>query len=81
MFRTLDLILSTLGSVPSNVFTVDLGTFDGTDPKVDSVKPKVQNTIFFPCGYYATSITCPCNTNTSWNYYCQMVTTRSRPVR
>ena len=35
-FRTLGLILSTLGSVPSNVFTVDLGilnTFDGTDPK------------------------------------------------
>ena len=43
MFRTLGFIL---GSVSSNVFTVDLGTlntctFDGTDPKVDSVKPKV----------------------------------------
>ena len=51
MFRTLGFILSTLGSVPSNVFTVDLGTlntFDGTDPKVDSVKPKVRNTIYFP---------------------------------
>ena len=32
-------------------------------------------------GYYATSITCPRNTNTSWNYYCQIVTTCSRPVR
>ena len=52
MFRTLGFILSTLGSVPSNVFTVVLGTlntFDGTDPKVDRVKPKVRNTIFFPC--------------------------------
>ena len=51
MFRTLGFILSTLGSVPSNVFTVVLGTlntFDGTDPKVDRVKPKVRNTIFFP---------------------------------
>ena len=51
VFRALGFILSTLGSVPSNVFTVDLGTsnkFDGTDPKVDSVKPKVRNTIFFP---------------------------------
>ena len=49
-----------MGSVPSNVFTVVLGTlntFDGTDPKVDRVKPsliysiatKVRNTIFFPC--------------------------------
>ena len=50
MFRALGFILSTLGSVPSNVFTVDLGTlntFDGTDPKVDSVKPKARNTIFF----------------------------------
>ena len=45
----MDFILSTLKSVPSNVFTVDLGTlntFDGTDPKVDSVKPKVRN---IPC--------------------------------
>ena len=51
MFRTLGFILSTLGSVPSNVFTVVLGTlntFDGTDPKVDRVKPKVRNTIFSP---------------------------------
>ena len=51
MFRTLGFILSTLGSVPSNVFTVVLGTlntFDGTDPKVDRLKPKVRNTIFFP---------------------------------
>ena len=51
MFRTLGFILSTLGSVPSNVFTVVLGTlntFDGTDPKVDRVKPKVRNTISFP---------------------------------
>ena len=51
MFRTLGFKLSTLGSVPSNVFTVVLGTlntFDGTDPKVDRVKPKVRNTIFFP---------------------------------
>ena len=55
MFRALGFILSTLGSVPSNVFTVDLGTlnmFDGTDPKVDSVKPKVRNTIFFPVLYH-----------------------------
>ena len=38
-------------SVPSNVFTVDLGTlntFDGTDPKVDSVKPEHN---FFPCAF------------------------------
>ena len=51
MFRTLGFILTTLGSVPSNVFTVGLGTlntFDGTDPKVDRVKPKARNTIFFP---------------------------------
>ena len=49
VFRTLGFVLSTLGSVPSNVFTVVLGTlntFDGTDPKVDRVKPKVRNTIF-----------------------------------
>ena len=41
MFRTLGFNLSTLGSVPSNVFIVFLGTFnafDGTDPKVDIVK-------------------------------------------
>ena len=52
VFRTLGFILSTLGSVPSNVFTVVLGTlntFDGTDPKVDRVKPKVRNSIFSPC--------------------------------
>ena len=51
VFRTLGFILSTLGSVPSNVFTVVLGTlntFGGTDPKVDRLKPKVRNTIFFP---------------------------------
>ena len=45
----LGFILSTLGTVPLNVFTVDLGTFntfDGTDPKVDRVKPKVRKTIF-----------------------------------
>ena len=43
VFRTLGFILSTLGSVPSNVFTVVLGTlntFDGTDPTV-------WNMIFF----------------------------------
>ena len=52
VFRTLGFNLSTLGSVPSNVFTVVLGplnTFDGTDPKVDRLKPKVRNTIFFLC--------------------------------
>ena len=52
MFRTLGFILSTLGSVPSNVFTVVLGTlntFDGTDPKVDRVKPKVRSAIFPQC--------------------------------
>ena len=52
VFRTFGFILSTLGSVPSNVFTVVLGTlntFDGKDPKVDRIKPKVRNTIFFPC--------------------------------
>ena len=53
MFRTLGFNLSTLGSVPSNVFTVilaigPLNTFDGTDPKVDRLKSKVRNTIFFP---------------------------------
>ena len=45
MFRTLGFTLSTLGSVPSNVFKVPkttVNTFDGTDPKV------VRNTIFFP---------------------------------
>ena len=49
--RVLDLGISTVGSVPSNIFTVVVGTlntFDGTDPKVDRVKPKVQNTIIFP---------------------------------
>ena len=51
MFRTLGFILSTLGSVPSNVFKVPkttVNTFDGTDPKVDRIKPKVRNTIFPP---------------------------------
>ena len=51
MFRTLRFILSTLGSVPSNVFTFDIGTlntFHGTDPKVDRVKLKVRNMIFSP---------------------------------
>ena len=43
-FRT---TLSTLGSVPSNVFTVDLGTLNTTDLTVDRVKPKVRNRIFF----------------------------------
>ena len=35
-----------LGICSVKYFTVDLGTlntFDGTDPKVDSVKPKVRN--------------------------------------
>ena len=49
VFRTLGFILSTLGSVTSNVVLGTLNTFDGTDPKVDRVKPKVRNTIFFPC--------------------------------
>ena len=51
MFRTLGFNLSTLGSVPSNVFKgpkTTVNTFDGTDPKVDRLKPKVRNTIFFP---------------------------------
>ena len=26
-----------------------VNTFDGTDPKVDRIKPKVRNTIFFSC--------------------------------
>ena len=50
MFRTLGFTLSTLGSVPSNVFKVPkttVNTFDGTDPKVDRIKPKVRNTFFF----------------------------------
>ena len=37
-------------SVPSNVFKVPksaVNTFDGTDPKVHRIKPKVWNTIFF----------------------------------
>ena len=49
VFRTLGFTLSTLGSVPSNVFKVPkttVNTFDGTDPKVDRIKPKVRNTIF-----------------------------------
>ena len=46
--------LSTLGSVPSNVFKVHktaVNTFDRTDPKVDRVKPKVRSgtRFFFPC--------------------------------
>ena len=52
VFRTLGFTLSTLGSVPSNVFKVPkttVNTFDGTDPKVDRIKPKVRNTIFFSC--------------------------------
>ena len=51
VFRTLGFTLSTLGSVPSNIFKVPkttVNTFDGTDPKVDRIKPKVRNTIFFP---------------------------------
>ena len=51
MFRTLGFTLLTLGSVPSNVFKAPkstVNTFDGTDPKVDRIKPKVRNTIFFP---------------------------------
>ena len=46
VFRTLGFILSTLGSVPSNVLGT-LNTFDETDPKMDSIKPKVRNAIFF----------------------------------
>ena len=53
VFRTLGFTLSTLGSVPSNAFKVPkttVNTFDGTDPKVDRIKPKVRNTrIFLPC--------------------------------
>ena len=51
MFWTLGFNLSTLGSVPSNVFKVPktkVNTFDGTDPKVDRIKLKVRNTIFVP---------------------------------
>ena len=29
-------------------YSKTLNTFDGTDPKVDRLKPKVRNTIFFP---------------------------------
>ena len=50
VFRTLGFTLSTLGSVPSNVFKVPkttVNTFDGTDPKVDRIKPKVEHD-FFP---------------------------------
>ena len=64
VFRTLGFILSTLGSVPSNVFTVVLGTlntFDGTDPKVDRVKPKVRNTIFFPVIVHKAFISYSCS--------------------
>ena len=47
----LGFIISTLGSIPSNVFIVDLGTldtctFDGTDPKVDRIKHKFQDSIY-----------------------------------
>ena len=41
-----------LGICSIKCFTVDLGTlntFDGTEPKVDSVKPKVRKRDFFPC--------------------------------
>ena len=51
VFRILGFTLSTLGSVPSNVFKVPkttVNTFDGTDPKVNRIKPKVRNAIFFP---------------------------------
>ena len=36
----------------SDVYVVlgTLNTFDGTDPKVDKVKPKVRNKIFSPRG-------------------------------
>ena len=53
-----------MGSVPSNVFTVVLGTlntFDGTDSKVDRVKPKVRNTIFPLCSTYAFCGVIMCN--------------------
>ena len=30
-------------------YSKSLNTFDGTDPMVDRLKPKVRNTIFFPC--------------------------------
>ena len=49
----------TLGSVPSNVFKVPKSTvnkFDGTDPKVDKMKPNIRNTIFFPCAHCCMSI-------------------------
>ena len=54
MFCTLGLTLSTLGSVPSNVYKVPkttVNTFDGTDPKVDRIKPKVRNMIFSPVNH------------------------------
>ena len=50
VFRTLGFTLSTLGSVPSNVFKVPkttVNTFDGTESQ--GRKPKVRNTIFFSC--------------------------------
>ena len=34
-------------------YSKTLNTFDGTDPMVDRLKPKVRNTIFFPVTYRA----------------------------
>ena len=49
MFLTFGFILWTLGSVPSNVFTADLGTlntFDGTEQG----KTQGLEHVFFLCG-------------------------------
>ena len=55
VFRTLGFTLSTLGSVPSNVFKVPkttVNTFDGTESQGHRIKSKVRKTrFFFPvCG-------------------------------
>ena len=55
-----------LGICSIKCFTVVLGTlntFDGTDPKVDRLKPKVRNTIFFPATTWTYQV-CPTVTHT-----------------
>ena len=84
VLRTLGFILSTLGSVPSNVFTVVLGTlntFDGTDPKVDRVKPKVRNTIFSPLYIREIYIFCFSNAGMSVMLKAVTCTPRVRSLR
>ena len=77
--------LLTLGSVPSNVRLMEqsprstkVNTFDGTDHKVDRVKPKVWNRIFFPCASQFTN-NVHCTSDSIYMYMYTIYTSGYRP--